>query len=102
MSELYGEQHRLLQQEFDTEKLADRVKEFIVTPEITDEHKSFIESRVMFFLSSIDHRGYPTCSHKGGEPGFIKVVNDKTIAFPSYDGNGMFLSLGNINANNKV
>lgn len=102
MSELYGEQHRLLQQEFDTEKLADRVKEFIVTSEITDEHKSFIESRDMFFLSSIDHRGYPTCSHKGGEPGFIKVVDDKTVTFPSYDGNGMFLSLGNINANNKV
>ncbi len=97
MDELYGEQHRLLQQEFDTTKLADRVKEFIVSPEITDEHKPFIESRDMFFLSSIDHRGYPTCSHKGGEPGFIKVVDEKTIAFPSYDGNGMFLSLGNIN-----
>ncbi|KAF3982551.1 MAG: pyridoxamine 5'-phosphate oxidase family protein [Methylococcales symbiont of Hymedesmia sp. n. MRB-2018] len=102
MDELYGEQHRLLQQEFDTTKLADRVKEFIVSAEITDEHKPFIESRDMFFLSSIDHRGYPTCSHKGGEPGFIKVVNEKTIAFPSYDGNGMFLSLGNINASNKV
>lgn len=102
MDELYGEQHRLLQQEFDSTKLADRVKEFIVSPEITDEHKPFIESRDMFFLSSIDHRGYPTCSHKGGEPGFIKVVNEKTIAFPSYDGNGMFLSLGNINASDKV
>ena len=102
MEELYGEQHRLLQQEFDTIKLADRVKEFIVSPEITDEHKPFIESRDMFFLSSIDHRGYPTCSHKGGEPGFIKVIDEKTIAFPSYDGNGMFLSLGNINASNKV
>lgn len=102
MEELYGEQHRLLQQEFDTTKLADRVKEFIVSPEITDEHKPFIESRDMFFLSSRDHRGYPTCSHKGGEPGFIKVVDEKTIAFPSYDGNGMFLSLGNINVNNKI
>ena len=102
MSEFYGEQHRFFQQEFDTAKLADRVKEFIVSPEITDEHKPFIESRDMFFLSSIDHRGYPTCSHKGGEPGFIKVVDNKTIAFPSYDGNGMFLSLGNIKANNKI
>ncbi len=102
MDEIFGEQHRALQQEFDTTKLADRVKEFIVSPEITDEHKPFIESRDMFFLSSIDHRGYPTCSHKGGEPGFIKVIDEKTIAFPSYDGNGMFLSLGNINASNKV
>ncbi|MEW6037545.1 MAG: pyridoxamine 5'-phosphate oxidase family protein [Pseudomonadota bacterium] len=102
MDELYGEQHKLLQQEFDTRKLADRVKEFIVLPEVTDEHKAFIESRDMFFLTSIDHRGYPTCSHKGGMPGFIKVVDNTTIAFPSYDGNGMFLSLGNIIGNNKI
>ena len=102
MSELYGEQHRRLQQVFDTTKLADRVKEFIVLPEIADEHKPFIESRDMFFLTTIDHRGYPTCSHKGGSPGFVKVVDDKTLAFPSYDGNGMFLSMGNITANNKI
>ena len=78
------------------------MKEIIVVPEITDEHKPFIESRDMFFLTTIDHRGYPTCSYKGGEPGFVKVVDNKTIAFPSFNGNGMFLSLGNINANNKV
>jgi len=102
MDELYGEQHKLLQQEFETANLADRVKEFIVLPEVTDEHKAFIESRDMFFLTSIDHRGYPTCSHKGGMPGFVKVVDNRTIAFPSYDGNGMFLSLGNINGNNKI
>lgn len=102
MDELYGEQHKLLQHEFDTGQLADRVRGFIVLPEVTEEHKAFIESRDMFFLTSIDHRGYPTCSHKGGMPGFVRVVDNKTIAFPSYDGNGMFLSLGNINGNNKI
>lgn len=102
MSNIYGEQHRLLQQEFDTTKLADRVKEIIVLAEIADDHKSFIESRDLFFLTSIDHRGYPTCSHKGGAPGFVKVVDNKTLVFPSYDGNGMFLSMGNITANNKI
>lgn len=102
MSTIYGEQHRLLQQEFDTTRLADRVKELIVLPEITDSHKPFIESRDMFFLTTIDHRGYPTCSYKGGAPGFVKVIDNNTIAFPSYDGNGMFLSMGNITANNKV
>lgn len=102
MDELYGEQHRLFQDEFDTTRLADRVKEFVVLSEVTDEHRAFIESRDMFFLTSIDHRGYPTCSHKGGMPGFVKVIDSKTIAFPSYDGNGMFLSMGNINGNNKV
>jgi predicted pyridoxine 5'-phosphate oxidase superfamily flavin-nucleotide-binding protein len=101
-SVIYGEQHRSLQQKFDTLRLADWVEKAIVRPEIPEEHKAFIETRDMFFLSSIDHRGYPTCSYKGGAPGFIRVVDEKTIAFPSYNGNGMFLSMGNISGNNKV
>jgi len=102
MSELYGAQHRSLQQDFETEPLADRVAEFIVVKEVTDEHRGFIESRGMFFLTTIDHRGFPTCSHKGGAPGFVRVLDATTLAFPSYDGNGMFLSMGNITANPKV
>ena len=102
MSEIYSQQHRALQQMFDTSRLADRVDELIVRPEIPDDSKAFIESRDMFFLASVDHRGYPTCSYKGGPPGFVRVVDRKTIAFPSYNGNGMFLSMGNIVANSKV
>lgn len=102
MSDIYGKQHRALQETFDTQKMADRVSELIVVPEIADEHRGFIESRDFFFLTTIDHRGYPTCSYKGGNPGFIKVVDSKTLAFPSFDGNGMYLSMGNITANNKV
>lgn len=102
MTDFYGPQHRTLQADFDTTRLADSVKENIVSTEIGDEHQGFIESRDMFFLTTIDHRGYPTCSYKGGNPGFLKVVDSKTLAFPSFDGNGMFLSLGNITANNKI
>ena len=102
MSNIYGEQHRAFQETFDTKKMADRVSDMIVAPEIADEHRGFIESRDFFFLTTIDHRGYPTCSHKGGSPGFVKVVDSKTLAFPSFDGNGMYLSMGNINANPKV
>jgi len=102
MTDIYGEQHRAMQEAFDTKNLADRVNAIIVAEDIDNDRKGFIETRDMFYLSSIDHRGYPTCSYKGGNPGFIKVLNSKTLAFPSYDGNGMFLSMGNITANNKV
>lgn len=103
MSEsLYGPQHRALQSEFETTALADAVNNFIVVNEIPPEHQAFIESRDMFFLSTIDHRGFPTCSYKGGAPGFVKVLDAHTIAFPSYDGNGMFLSMGNMAANQKM
>ena len=96
MTEIYGTQHRQLQQEFDKEKLADRVGEAIITDYITDQHREFIASRDFFFLSTVDHRGFPTCSHKGGDIGFVKILDEKTLAFPSLDGNGMYLSMGNI------
>ena len=102
MSNLYGNQHRAVQKSFDTEKLADAVGTSIVRDTLEDEHKGFIESRDMFFLSTVDHRGYPTCSHKGGSVGFVKTLDNKTLVFPSYDGNGMFLSMGNITQNPKI
>jgi uncharacterized protein len=102
MDEFYGSQHKVLQQMFSTEELAKRVQENIVVPEFAAEHKAFIEQRDMFLLTTIDHRGYPTCSYKGGSPGFVKVLDSKTLAFPSYDGNGMFLSMGNLSTNSKI
>lgn len=102
MTEIYGKQHREMQDKFNTRNLADRLDQIIVTSEIADDHKNFIETQDMFFLTTIDHRGYPTCSYKGGNPGFVKVLDGKTLMFPSFDGNGMFLSMGNITANNKI
>jgi len=102
MSVLYGEHHRALQSQFEARPLADRLVELIVTSEIPDQHKNFIESRDFFFLSTVDHRGYPTCSHKGGPRGFVRVPDPSSLAFPSYDGNGMFLSMGNISGQGKV
>jgi predicted pyridoxine 5'-phosphate oxidase superfamily flavin-nucleotide-binding protein len=102
MSRLYGPTHRSLQDRFDTRRLADNVETRIVLTEIPPEHKAFIESRDMFFLSTIDHQGRPTVSYKGGDPGFVRVLDSKTLAFPCYDGNGMFYSMGNILGNCQV
>lgn len=102
MSKLYGEQHRGFQDEFETRKLADTIENVIVHSEVSDEEKAFIESRDMFFLSTVDHLGRPSVSYKGGEKGLVKVVDANTLAFPSYDGNGMYLSAGNMTINNKV
>lgn len=102
MSRLYGPAQRSLQDRFDTRRLADNLEERIVRAEIPPEHKAFIESRDMFFLSTIDHQGRPTVSYKGGDPGFVRVLDSKTVAFPSYDGNGMFYSMGNLIGNPQV
>ncbi len=102
MSNLYDDDHRKLQDRFDSRRLADRLEQATVFTEVRGRNKRFIESRDMFFLATVDRSGRPTVSYKGGAPGFVKVVDDKTLAFPSYDGNGMFLSMGNIAGQDKV
>ena len=102
MSRLYGEQHRTLQDEFETRGMADRIEELACKTEFDEDSKGFIEAMDMFFLSTVDHQGRPTVSYKGGDPGFVRIVDETTLVFPSYDGNGMFLSLGNIAKNKEV
>ncbi len=91
----YTASQRTLQDQFDTRRLADRIDEVLVRDVIDPGSAAFIESLDMFFLSSVDADGQPTCSYKGGDPGFVRVLDATTLAFPSYDGNGMFLTLGN-------
>lgn len=102
MSELYHDGNRRLQDQFETRKLADRIEERIVSPTIREGDREFIERMDMFFLATADAHGKPQCSYKGGDPGFVRVLDEHTIAFPSYDGNGMFMSLGNLERNPQV
>ncbi len=102
MSETYHEGNRRLQDRFDTRRLADRLDEAIVGDWIDANDKAFIEHCDMFFLATADEQGRPNCSYKGGEPGFVRVVDERTIAFPNYDGNGIYLSMGNLLANPHV
>ena len=99
---MYHEESRKLQDQFDTRRLADRLVETLVCAAFTDEDRAFIESQRMFFLATTDADGFPDCSYKGGDPGFVRVLDERTLVFPSYDGNGMFKSLGNIRANPAV
>jgi predicted pyridoxine 5'-phosphate oxidase superfamily flavin-nucleotide-binding protein len=70
--------------------------------EFSADDKQFIESLPYFFLATADAEGRPDCSFKGGMPGFVRITGPSEIAFPDYDGNGMFKSLGNIVANADV
>jgi uncharacterized protein len=101
MSELYGETHRTLQDEHQTRRLADRL-ESLTHSEFDANDRAFITSAALFFLASVDELGRPTVSYKGGSPGFVTITAPNELMFPSYDGNGMFLSLGNIAGNEQV
>ena len=96
MSLIYSVPSRALQDMFDTRRLADRLAEVKVHDRFTAEDREFIERLDMFFLATVDATGQPTCSYKGGDPGFVTVLNDTMLAFPNFDGNGMYLSMGNV------
>jgi hypothetical protein len=102
MSKLYNEAHRMLQDEFGTRRLADKIEALACYSVVGENEKAFIESRDMFFLATVDAAGRPTVSYKGGDPGFVRVLDEKTVIFPSYDGNGMYLSMGNIDSRGEV
>jgi predicted pyridoxine 5'-phosphate oxidase superfamily flavin-nucleotide-binding protein len=95
MPYVYHDENRALQAQFDTERLADRVGE-LTHDRISPHDREFIERMDMFFIATVDEQGHANCSYKGGEPGFVRVVDERTIAFPNYDGNGMYVSMGNV------
>lgn len=95
MSKLYGESQRQLQRQFDTQRLADRIEQRLFREHVTDDDRAFIERMDMFFLATADTAGRPNCSYKGGDPGFVRVIDPLTLVFPNYDGNGMYISIGN-------
>ncbi|HET9986114.1 MAG TPA: pyridoxamine 5'-phosphate oxidase family protein [Longimicrobiales bacterium] len=102
MSSMYHAGSRALQDRYDTRRLADRLEEVTVHHAFTDADRQFIARLDMFFLATADADGQPSCSYKGGDPGFVRVLDDVTLAFPNYDGNDMYRSMGNALANPRV
>jgi predicted pyridoxine 5'-phosphate oxidase superfamily flavin-nucleotide-binding protein len=99
---LYHEGNRKLQDLFDSRRIADRLEEVTLHDTFMPHDVDFIESADHFFLATADADGWPDVSYKGGLPGFVRIIDEKTLAFPHYDGNGMFKSLGNLLVNPRV
>lgn len=98
----HGEGAREIQDRFDTRRLADTLTQMTVHATITDGDRAFIERMDMFFIATQGADGGLDCSYKGGEPGFVRVLDEQTLAFPSYDGNGQYMTPGNIVETGKV
>jgi uncharacterized protein len=69
---------------------------------ITDELRGFIESQRSVFLATANLDGQPTIQHRGGPAGFLKVLDEKTIAFVDFVGNRQYITLGNLSENPKA
>ena len=99
---LFHDGNRMLQDEFGSRGLADRLEQKLTRTAFSDDDKRFVDSAIYFFLATADTNGRPDCSYKGGAPGFVRVTAPSELAFADYDGNGMFKSLGNIGVNPHV
>src|SRR5690606_32986743 len=101
-SRFYHKAQRDMQEQFDSVRLADRLEQVKVHAQFTESDRAFIHAQEMFFFATVSPDGQPSCSYKGGAPGFVRVVDDATLVFPWYDGNGMFVPAGSISATHKV
>ncbi len=102
MSSFYTQTHRDLQDAHDTRRMADLMESTIAQNQLSEGDIAYIGNLDMFFLSTVDHQGNPTVSYKGGDRGFVRALDEHTLLFPAYDGNGMFLSMGNLAATRRV
>jgi predicted pyridoxine 5'-phosphate oxidase superfamily flavin-nucleotide-binding protein len=98
----HGTGSREIQDRFDTRRLADAITSATVHDFISESDRHFISQMDMFFIATQGADGSLDCSYKGGEPGFVRVIDENTIAFPNYDGNGQYMTTGNIRETGKV
>ena len=98
----YHEGMRQLQDQRETRALADRLEKVTMRSAFTDEDRAFIARCRMFFIATADQAGQPDCSYKGGLPGFVRVIDEHTLAIPDYDGNGQYRTWGNVVVNLRV
>lgn len=69
---------------------------------VREDLKAFIESRDSFYLATACADGQPYVQHRGGPPGFLKVLDDRTLGFADFAGNQQYISTGNLSENDKV
>jgi predicted pyridoxine 5'-phosphate oxidase superfamily flavin-nucleotide-binding protein len=98
----YHEGMRRLQDARETRALADRLEKVTMRSAFTEEDKAFITRCRMFFIATADAQGQPDCSYKGGLPGFVRIVDEHTLAIPDFDGNGQYRTWGNVVVNPRI
>jgi predicted pyridoxine 5'-phosphate oxidase superfamily flavin-nucleotide-binding protein len=69
---------------------------------LTDDEAQFIQSRDSFYMATVSESGWPYVQHRGGQPGFLRVVSPTSLAFADYKGNRQMLSTGNVAVNDRV
>jgi len=91
-----------IQEELDTKERALQFYDGAMQERLNDRMISFIDERIMFFLSTADGAGETDCSPRFGPQGFVNVLDENRLAYPEYRGNGVQASLGNMRENSQA
>lgn len=97
-----SEGEHALQERFGTSRRARTFYERQLLDHLNASMRRFLEAQTMVFVGTADRRGEADCSIRAGEPGFVRVLDARTIAYPEYRGNGVLASLGNLSENPHV
>jgi uncharacterized protein len=93
---------KALQEENGSRRSYDRMEKQQVTDGLSGNEIAFIEDQDHFFMASFGENGYPYIQHRGGPPGFLKVLDAKTLAFVDFTGNKQYISMGNLQTDPNV
>ena len=97
---MFGSQgERELQQKYGSQQRAERFYDRQVQDHLTEKMQALIRRQEMVFVATADAQGNCDCSPRFGKPGFVTVIDEKTVAYPEFRGNGVLASLGNIHEN---
>ncbi len=98
----FSEASKKLQEQFGSRNTYSKAERYGVKDGLTDNEINFIEDRDSFYMASVGENGFPYIQHRGGPKGFLKVLDEKTLAFLDFVGNKQFISIGNLATNEKV
>jgi predicted pyridoxine 5'-phosphate oxidase superfamily flavin-nucleotide-binding protein len=93
---------KALQERYGSRRQYARMEEAGSTDRLGPDESAFLEERDSFYMASVGATGWPYIQHRGGAKGFLKVIDDRTIAFADFRGNKQFVSTGNVATDNRV
>jgi predicted pyridoxine 5'-phosphate oxidase superfamily flavin-nucleotide-binding protein len=102
MSEFFHAEHKALQAEMGTTRIAERLEQTRRRSAFNETDAEIISKAQFFFIASSAQDGTVDCSVKSGPEGFVRLEGERSLLFPDYDGNGMFRTLGNIRGTSRV
>jgi predicted pyridoxine 5'-phosphate oxidase superfamily flavin-nucleotide-binding protein len=90
------------QEHYGTRRANERLENLDRVDELTFRETSFIGDIDGFYLATVNQDGHPYVQFRGGPKGFLKVIDERTLAYADFRGNLQYISVGNLNANNKA